>query len=134
MPVSRRALLVLAAIALVASACATPGAPVPNENTFAGVYSATLPAASGGARAMTLTLNLDRTATLATRFTGREGDVIDRGTWSAVGYRLTVNLATTDDRRAPQRLTFDLRDDTLVPVEWNRSLWGEAGPGTYRRT
>jgi hypothetical protein len=83
---------------------------------------------------MTLSLYLDRTATLATRFAGREGEIVDRGTWSAVGQRLNLNLATTGDRRAPQRLVFELRDDALVPIAWDHALWGETGPGTYRRT
>jgi hypothetical protein len=134
MSVSRRSFATLAAAAFVAAGCAATGAPVPNENTFAGVYGTTLVAASGGGeRIMTLTLDLDRTATLATRFVGREGETVDRGTWSAVGERVTVHLATAGDRRAPQRLAFELRGDALVPVSWDRVLWGEAGPGTYRR-
>jgi hypothetical protein len=134
MPVSRRSLIALAAAALVAAGCATTGAPAPNENTFAGVYTTTLRAASGGGeRVMTLALDLDRTASLSTRFVGREGEIVDRGTWTAVGHRLNLSLATAGDRRAPQRLAFELRDDTLVPVSWDRVLWGEAGPGTYRR-
>lgn len=133
MPPSRRTVLALAAGALVASACGTHGTPIPNENTFAGVYTATLRAASGGERTMTLALNLDRSATLSTRFVGRDGETVDRGTWSAVGHRLNLSLATTGGERAPQRLAFELRDDALVPVTWDRALWGESGPGTYRR-
>jgi hypothetical protein len=134
MPPSRRTLLALVAGALVASACGTHGTPIPNENTFAGVYTTTLRAASGGGeRTMTLALNLDRSATLSTRFVGREGEIVDRGTWSAVGHRLNLSLATTGGERAPQRLAFELRDDTLVPLTWDRALWGESGPGTYRR-
>lgn len=133
MPFSRRS-FIAAAAAFMAAGCGTTGAPAPNENTFAGVYTTTLAAASGGGeRTMTLALNLDRTATLATRFASRDGETVDRGTWSAVGHRLNLNLATAGDQRAPQRLAFDLRDDTLVPVSWDRALWGEAGPGTYRR-
>ncbi|MCX7893241.1 MAG: hypothetical protein N2544_12850 [Burkholderiales bacterium] len=131
---SRRTLLALAAASLVVAACGTPGTFIPDERNFAGVWVATLPAASGGGeRTLTLSLNLDSSATLATRFSGREGETADRGSWSAVGLRVTVSLATADDRRAPQRLVFELRGQELVPVDWNRALWGEAGPGTYRR-
>jgi uncharacterized protein len=92
-----------------------------------GTYEATLPAASGGAeRSVRLVLNAGRGAMLGTAFSGRPGRYLMPGTWESSGNVVTVSTEN-------ERLVFDYTGDRLVPREWDRGTWGEAGPGTLVR-
>jgi putative hemolysin len=92
-----------------------------------GTYQAKLPASSGGVeRNIVLVLNAGHGAMLSTVFSGSEGRYLAPGKWESSGSVVTVS---TDN----ERLVFDYTGDRLVPREWDRRTWGEAGPGTLLR-
>src|SRR5262245_13688116 len=105
---------------LLLAACAT--AP-----DISGTYETVLPAASGGGeRHVALILEKDGSATLASAFSGRPSRFLVKGTWERKGAQ--VGLSTIDEW-----MLFDYADGRLVAREWDRTRWGEAGPGTLRR-
>jgi hypothetical protein len=101
------------------AACAGPGVP--------GTYHAMLPAASGGAeREVRVTLHGDGRAALTSAFMDRPSRFLAEGTWQASGSEVVVSLER-------ERLVFRRAGDQLQTREWDRALWGEAGPGTLFR-
>jgi hypothetical protein len=112
----------MAFAAVLAAACATTEVP--------GTYEAVLPAASGGGeRHVRVTLGPDGFAAVTSTFSARPSRFLAEGTWERAGGLITLNLG---DPRA-QRLVFRHAGDQLVAREWDRSLWGEAGPGVLFR-
>lgn len=88
-----------------------------------GNYEGKLPAASGGGeRYVRVTLKPDGFAALSTAFTDRPSRFLAEGTWVEQDGRIRLNL----DK---QTLVFQRRGDELVAREWDRSVWGEDGPG-----
>ena len=51
------------------------------------------------------------------------------GGWKRVGGTVVVDLESTP----PQRIVFQHGGDQLVAKEWDRSVWGERGPGVLYR-
>jgi putative hemolysin len=92
-----------------------------------GTYERTLPGASaGGERNVTLLLDAGHGAMLSAALSGRPSRYLVPGKWESSGYVVTVSTEH-------ERLVFDYFGDRLVPREWDRRLWGEAGPGTLLR-
>jgi hypothetical protein len=86
-----------------------------------------LPAASGGAeREVRITLYGDGRAALTSAFIDRPSRSLAEGGWQASGNEVVVSLEK-------ERLVFRRAGDQLQTREWDRSLWGEAGPGTLFR-
>jgi hypothetical protein len=48
------------------------------------------------------------------------------GTWTRSGSVLTVSTE-------PERMVLEYAGDRLIPREWDRKIWGAAGPGTLMR-
>ena len=93
----------------------------------AGTYAAVVPAASGGGeRQVSVVLQSDGTATVSSAISGRPSRFTVTGTWEQNGARVVVNTDL-------QRLVFDYAGNRLVAREWDRTAWGEAGPGTLQR-
>src|SRR5262245_18838134 len=95
---------------------------------IAGVYEANLPAASGGGeRNVSVTLETDGTAVVSSAFPGRPSRFLVEGKWRLEKHRVIVDLGKG------QSMVFDYADDSLIARHWDRSVWGEEGPGTLRR-
>lgn len=101
------------AAAVLAVSCATA------ERT--GVYS-------GGDPQVRIYLKREGRASVQAASLDRE--VFAEGSWRALGDgRILIELAG----ERPQRLVFNPSGDLLLPVQWDRALWGEAGPGVLHR-
>ena len=91
----------------------------------AGTYAALVPSA-GGERQVSVVLQSDGTATVSSAVSGRPSRFTVTGTWEQKGDRVVVNTDL-------QRMVFDYAGNRLVAREWDRTAWGEAGPGTLQR-
>jgi uncharacterized lipoprotein NlpE involved in copper resistance len=99
-----------------------------------GVYQERLPAADAAGRIVTLWLEADGTAILETVYVGRGKSPAARGRWSVRGqHEVAVTLLGSDGRAAEKPLIYELQADRLVPVDWDRRLYGEAGLPLRRR-
>jgi hypothetical protein len=112
-------------VAVLLAACSSIG----TAREAAGTYEATLPAASSGERHVAVTLDRDGTAAVTSAFSGRPSRFMVKGTWRREGDRVTLDLGGA----RPERMVFDQGADRLVAREWDRSTWGESGPGTLQR-
>jgi hypothetical protein len=93
--------------ALLAAGCATPGVP--------GIYT--------DERQARITLKPGGEASVqVARF-------FAEGLWREDGERIAIDLAG----ERPQRLVFDRSGPQLVAKEWDRTVWGEAGPPVMYR-
>jgi hypothetical protein len=111
------------AAAMLMAACATPEVP--------GTYEAKLPAASGGGeRHISVTLDPSGAAAVSTAFSGRPSRSLVQGTWAQK--EGGVVIVTLKGPRAEQ-IVFQHAGDELIARDWDRAVWGEAGPGTLRR-
>jgi hypothetical protein len=108
---------------MLMAACATPEVP--------GTYEAKLPAASGGGeRHVSVTLDPSGSAALSTAFSGRPSRSLVQGTWTQ-GEGVVVIVTLKGPR--PEQIIFQHAGDELIARDWDRAVWGEAGPGTLRR-
>jgi hypothetical protein len=107
------------AVTALAAGCATTQAP--------GTYEVILPAADAGERHVRVTLRPNGEAALSSAFSERPSRFLAQGTWKQDGNRIALDLANQE------QLVFRLAGDQLVGKEWDRSLWGEKGPGTLVR-
>jgi len=96
-----------------------------------GSYQGVSPAASGGGeRFVRVTLREDGSAALSTTFSGgRSEDALALGKWKNDGGTIEVQL---EEPRA-ERMVFRRAGNDLLPREWDRALWGDAGPGVLTR-
>lgn len=95
--------------------------------TDVGTYEAVLPAASGGGEQhLRVTLEQSGAAALTSTFSGRLGGFLVEGTWQREGNRITLKLEK-------HSMVFQRSGDLLVAKEWDRTVWGEKGPGTLQR-
>jgi hypothetical protein len=117
-----RKLFTFAAVVL-AAACATPEVP--------GTYEATSPAASGGGeRHVSVTLDPSGAAAVSAAFPGRPSRSLVQGTWAQK--EGGVVIVTLRGPR-PEQMIFLHAGDELIARDWDRTVWGQAGPGTLRR-
>ena len=77
------------------------------------------------ARNIVLLLQAGSTAMVRT-YTSDASRYLMAGTWTRSGSVITVSTE-------PERLVFDYAGDRLVPRDWDRKVWGAAGPGTLVR-
>ncbi len=63
-------------------------------------------------------------ATLASAFPDRPSRLLAKGTWTRQGNLVAVKLENGEP------MVFDYAEGRLVAKEWDRTLWGDAGPGT----
>jgi putative hemolysin len=92
-----------------------------------GTYETRLAAAGGGGeRNVTLLLDAGHGAMLSTVFSASPSRYLAPGRWEGSGDVVTVSTEH-------ERLVFDYTGDRLVAREWDRRIWGEAGPGTLLR-
>ena len=77
---------------------------------------------TSGERTVRVTLKPDGFAALSTMFTGRPSRSLAEGTWVEEGGRIRLTVEG-------QTVVFQRRGDELVAREWDRSVWGQDGPG-----
>jgi NlpE N-terminal domain len=94
--------------------------------TELGTYEAVLPSQSGGEQHVRLTLKKDGAAAVTSTFSDRAGGLFLEGTWQREGNRITVNLEK-------QAMVFQRSGPLLAAKEWDRTVWGEKGPGVLHR-
>jgi ABC-type glycerol-3-phosphate transport system substrate-binding protein len=122
------AFFLLAAIAAAVLLAACTSVPT-NDTAVVGFYGTTLPAASGGgARTLTMKLAADYSVTVTSASSGASRFPME-GKWERSGNRITVNIAG----KRPERMVFDYERVRLVAREWERTTWGDEGPGTLAR-
>jgi hypothetical protein len=96
--------------AALAAACATPEVP--------GTYEA---------KTLSVTLNPSGAAVVSTAFPGRPSRSLTQGTWvQKEGGVVIVTLKG-------EQIVFQHAGDELIARDWDRTVWGQAGPGTLRR-
>ena len=76
------------------------------------------------ARRLVLVLQAGRTAMLGAAYPANPS--LAPGTWQSSGDVVTVSTEN-------ERLVFDYAGDRLIAREWDRGIWGAAGPGTLLR-
>ena len=96
-----------------------------------GSYQGVLPAASGGGeRFVRVTLKEDGSAALSTTFSGARTDAaLALGKWKNDSGTIEIQL---EEPRA-ERIVFRRAGQDLLPREWDRETWGDAGPGVLTR-
>lgn len=125
MVVRRRLLALLGAAALGACTAMDLGAGSDGPRQ---VWSAELPAADASGRTVTLTLEPDGRAVLATRFSGRPDDLPPlEGVWLRDGPLLQVRFPSKGSAYTDDRLIWAVNGDLLEPREWDRERWGAEG-------
>jgi hypothetical protein len=60
-------------------------------------------------------------------FSGRPSRFLSEGTWERDGNRVTLKL------EGGKTMVFRHAGELLIAKEWDRSAWGEAGPGALTR-
>jgi hypothetical protein len=96
-----------------------------------GSYQGVLPAASGGGeRFVRVTLKDGGSAALNSTFSGggREG-ALALGKWQRDGGTIEIQL----EEPSAERMVFRRAGNDLLPREWDRTIWGDAGPGVLTR-
>jgi hypothetical protein len=73
-----------------------------------------------------LAIGADTAAALSVEFVGL-GTTYHPGRWSASGDRLTVQPTRSDGTPNENPLVWRLEGDRLVPVEWDRNVYGPQG-------
>ena len=105
---------------LLLAACATADVP--------GKYEGTLPMGREAERHVIVRLAADGKASVSTARWGSFSYFAEGG-WKRTDKMIVVDLAGTP----PQRIVFQHRGDQLVAKDWDRSVWGERGPGVLER-
>jgi hypothetical protein len=77
-------------------------------------------------RTVRVVLKPDGFAALSTMFTGRPSRSLAEGNWVEEDGRIRLTLEG-------QTLVFQRRGDLLVAREWDRTVWGEQGPGVLQQ-
>lgn len=77
------------------------------------------------ARNVVLLLQAGNTAMLRT-YSAEASRYLMAGTWVKSGSVVTVSTE-------PERMVLEYAGDRLIPREWDRKIWGAAGPGTLMR-
>lgn len=127
---SRMVWMVLVPCAVLACGCqggsAQRAAP-PDSAKWSGLYvSDTLPAADVRGRMVRLAIGTDTMAILEIEFVGR-GGVARRGVWSVRGEELSFEPRHIDGRPLETAFVWRLEGDRLVPLRWNRDVYGSGG-------
>jgi NlpE N-terminal domain len=89
-------------------------------------YEAVLPAASGGDHHVRVTLKQGGMAAVTSAYSDRSNRFFAEGTWQREGRLITVNLEK-------QAMVFQYAGELLLAKEWDRTLWGDDGPGVLHR-
>ncbi len=118
----------VAALAACGKGGAAAGRAVPGDTAkFSGIYdSDTLPSASGRGRLAKLAVGTDTAAALSVEFIGL-GVTYHPGRWSSDGDVLTLQPTRSDGTPIENPLTWRLEGNRLVPVSWNRDVYGAQG-------
>jgi hypothetical protein len=116
-----------AGAALLAAGCGGTGGDAPAPRAYTGSWiSDTLPSVAGRGRVARLEMRSDTQAVLSTEFIGR-GTVFLSGVWRARGNEVSLQPVDIWNRPIAVPLVWRVEGDRLVPVRWNKDLYGEAG-------
>jgi len=83
----------------------------------------------GDERQLRITLRADGAAAVQTTFPQRTESYFAEGTWQEMKGSIVLDFGGV----AAERLVFDRSGDLLIPREWDRTVWGQGGPGAVRR-
>lgn len=127
-----RTVMALAGAAALAAGCGGSGGEGPAPREFTGSWvSDTLPTIAGPGRVVRLEMRADTQAALSTEFIGR-GTVFLPGFWHARGDEMTLQPVDLQQRPNALPLVWRLKGGRLVPVRWNKELYGESGIPLHR--
>ena len=102
-----------------------------NPGNVSGVYDGVLPSADSPGRKIVLDLRPDSTATLRVDETG-EGSPVEQGRWSSLPPQIRFDFLPVSGRRQ-ESITWTIDGDELVPLIWNKDIYGLAGLRLRRR-
>ena len=114
------AVLLLAACTSVPRVEGLPGAVYAGTERVRGV---------GDERQLRITLRADGGAAVQTTFPQRTENYFAEGTWKQVDGDIVLDFAGV----ASERLVFNQSGNLLIPREWDRTVWGQGGPGSLHR-
>ena len=119
--------LVCAGLAGAVACSGSNGGPAPARSEFVGLWAGdTLPGDGLVGRVARLAVEADTQAMLALDFVGR-GTVYHSGRWSFRGSELTLQPSNSSGEPTELPLVWRLEGERLVPVRWNRSVYGDSG-------
>jgi hypothetical protein len=99
---------------------------------LSGSYEGRAPAADAAKRVFTLSLSPDGNAMFTTRYLGKS-DVVEHGRWTRQGTQVVLALDPMGPNRPPAPITFRYHGHSLIPLHWDSSEWGRAGPPVLHR-
>ncbi|MCB0168394.1 MAG: YbaY family lipoprotein [Anaerolineae bacterium] len=112
-----------------------PVAAEPAVTAFAGIYTASLPAADTPGRDMTLTLNADGTAARTIDYLNDKAPIEESGTWQDNGDgTATVTLTGRPGIESPDVITYSLTDETLTAIDYDLEVYGTEGLSLQKQT
>lgn len=121
--------LLLGALALGQSGCTDPAE---LQARIPGRYEQRQPAVEGLEQIFTLDLRPDWTCALSREYV-KKGKVTQTGTWTNRGRVVVVTLQSRHKRQPPEVFEFKWRGTKLVNSQWDESLYGSEGLGTFVR-
>jgi hypothetical protein len=100
---------------------------------FIGIWAGNAAAADAPSRKVALLLESDGSAVLRHEYPGK-GVVEQEGRWRVRDKQeLSLVFNAGKDGRAPNPLTFTVSESSLAPKDWDRQVWGSAGPPRLSR-
>jgi hypothetical protein len=100
---------------------------------FIGIYAGNMAAADAPGRKVALLLESDGSAVLRHEYAGK-GVVEQEGRWRVRDkQQLQLVFNAGSDGIAPNPMTFTIGDSVLIPLEWDRQVWGAQGPPKLSR-
>jgi len=117
----------LVGAAVLGTGCGGSEAGGPAPRAFTGSWiSDSLPTTTGTVRVARFEVRADTEAVLSMEFVGR-GTVFQPGYWHARGAEITLQPVDLQQRPSAIPLVWRLEGERLVPVRWNKDLYGAVG-------
>ncbi len=102
-----------------------------NPGNVSGVYEGVIPSADSTGRKIVLDLRPDSTATLRVEDPAK-GNPVEPGRWSSLPPQIRFDFLPVSGRRQ-ESITWTIDGDDLVPLIWNKDIYGRAGLRLRRR-
>ncbi|MCB9078395.1 MAG: YbaY family lipoprotein [Anaerolineaceae bacterium] len=102
---------------------------------FAGIYTASLPAADTPGRDMTLTLDANGAAARTIDYLNGKAPIEENGAWQDNGDgTATVTLTGRPGLESPDVITYRLTGDTLTAIDYDLEVYGAEGLSLQKQT
>lgn len=102
-----------------------------NPGNVSGVYDGVLPSPDSPGRKILLDLRPDSTATLLVNDPAK-GSPVGQGRWSSLPPQIRFDFLPVSGRRQ-ESITWTIHGDELVPLIWNKEIYGPVGLRLRRR-